>query len=212
MKKQLFAALVAMLVAMPLLAQRRVDLIVDVEGVRRTSEPREFTPNQTRFSPRFAAGGGVGAGINWFFSDRVSLEAKAAALESHVRVRINGSDYVAIADLGNSQIYPITAVLQWHMNEHGAIRPYVGAGGAYTILRDIDKSGAGFSGIHFKDPFGVVLAAGLEWRLSSKWGLNGDLRYIPLESNARTVFIGSQSSVNLNSRPVIGSAGVVYHF
>jgi outer membrane protein len=211
MQKLLAAALLA-LVAMPLAAQRRVDVIFDVEGVRSNSKPKEFTPNETRFEPRFGTGGGLGFGVNWFFSDRVSLETKAAVLESKIKVRTTGSDFIAFADLGRAQIYPITAILQWHLNEHGAIRPYIGAGAGYTILRDIEKSASGFSGVSFDDPIGLVVDGGLEWRLSKKWGLNGDVRYIPIETSSRARFVGTSSSVELDSRPLIASAGIVYHF
>lgn len=210
--RKLFAVLLLAFVATPLLAQRRVDLIFDVEGVRQNSKPREFTPNETRFEPRFGTGGGLGFGVNWFMSDRVSLEAKAAAIESNVRVRISGSDYVAFADLGHAQVYPLMAILQWHLNEHGAIRPYVGAGASYTILHNIEKKSNGFSAVNFKDPIGLVLDGGLEWRLSKKWGLNGDVRYVAMETSSRATFIGTRSSVELNSRPLIASAGIVYHF
>jgi outer membrane protein W len=213
MMQKLFAAALLTLVATPLFAQpRRVDLIFDVEGVRQNSKPQEFTPNETRFEPRFGTGGGLGLGINWFFSDRVSLEAKAAVIQSDVRVRITGSDFIAFANLGHAQVYPLTAILQWHLNEHGAIRPYIGAGAAYTILRNIEKTSGGFTGVQFKDPIGLVIDGGLEWRLSTKWGLNGDVRYVPIETSSRATFLGTRSSVELDTRPLLASAGIVYHF
>src|SRR5205085_4219062 len=85
--QKLFAALVLTLVATPVMAQRRVDLIFDVEGVRQNSKPSQFTPNERRFEPRFNTGGGLGLGVNWFMSDRLSLEAKASLLSSSVRLR-----------------------------------------------------------------------------------------------------------------------------
>jgi outer membrane protein W len=211
MQKLLAAALLAF-VAMPLAAQSHVDVIFDVEGVRSNSKPKEFTPNETRFEPRFGTGGGLGFGVNWYFSNRVSLETKAAVIESKIRVRITGSDYIAFADLGNAQVYPITAILQWHLNEHGAIRPYVGVGAGYTILHDIEKTSGGFTGVSFDDPIGLVIDGGLEWRLSKKWGLNADVRYIPIETSSRATFVGTRSSVELDTRPLIASAGIVYHF
>ncbi|HEX9162770.1 MAG TPA: OmpW family outer membrane protein [Thermoanaerobaculia bacterium] len=137
MKRLIVFAIVAA-GALPVFAQRRVDLIVDAEGVRRSSAAR-FEPNVIRFDPHFDTGGGVGGGINFFLTDRVSFEAKVAALESHLRIRSSGSDFVSVADLGRAQIYPITALLQWHMLEHAAIRPYVGAGVGHVIVRNIEK-------------------------------------------------------------------------
>src|SRR4029079_1466461 len=99
----------------------------------------------------------VGVGINWFFGKRTSLELKAAVLESHLRLRRTGSDFVAVGDLGEAQIYPITAILQWHMLEGTAIRPYLGAGAGYMILKNIDKQTLGLNGVAFGNPVGLVV-------------------------------------------------------
>src|SRR3989442_14610608 len=133
MKHFVLSALI-LATAAPLLAQRRVDLFFDVEGVRRSSKRKDFTPG-IRFEPSFNAGGGVGGGANFFFSDRVSLEGKVSGLGTKMHVRVVGSDFVALADLGYAQIYPISAVLQWHMLERGVMRPYVSAGVSHVVLR-----------------------------------------------------------------------------
>ena len=199
-------------VALPLFAQRKVDLIVDVEGVRRTGHSTSFTPGQTRFEPDFQTGGGAGLGIDWFFSDRVSLEVKAAALESKLSVRTVGSDFILMADLGRAQVYPITALIKWHMLEHGTFRPYLGIGAAYVVLRDIEKETTRFTGITFNDPTGLALDGGLLMRVSKRWALSGDVRYVPIETNSRATFGGTQSSVELNVRPLVAAFGVAYHF
>jgi len=199
--------------AAPLLAQRRVDFLVDAEGVRRSSRNTDFTPG-TRFEPNFNTGGGVGGGLNFFFTDRVSLEGKIAGLGTKMRVRVVGSDFVAIADLGYAQIYPISAILQWHMLERGAFRPYFGAGVSHVILRNISKKvgTSGASGIKFKDPTGLVVDGGLEFSLGKRWSLFGDARYIPIETSSRAVFVGTTSAVKISVRPLIVSTGVAYHF
>src|SRR2546428_4830300 len=199
--------------AVPLLAQHRVDLFVDAEGVRRNAQNTDFTPG-IRFEPSFDTGGGVGGGINYFFTDRVSLEAKISALASKMRVRVIGSDFVAIADLGYAQIYPISAILQWHMLERGAIRPYVGAGVSHVILHNFSKSvgNTGATGIKFKDPTGFVVDGGLELNLSKRRGLFGDARYIPIETDSRATFTGTSAALKMPVRPLIVSAGLPYHF
>ena len=68
------------LVAIPAFAQRRVDIFFDVEGVKRTGRLSTFSPGTTRFEPSFQNGGGAGGGFNLFVSDRLSFEAKVAAL------------------------------------------------------------------------------------------------------------------------------------
>lgn len=209
--KRLSLALLLLMSTVPLLAQRRVDLIVDVEGARRTGHNTGFTPGVT-FDPRFGTSGGIGVGLNFFTSDKVSIEAKAAALESDLRVRTVGSDFIANADLGHAQIYPLSAILQWHMTEHGTIRPYVGAGLSYVILRNVTREFGGATGIRFKDPAGLVVDGGLEFNLSKRWSLLADARYIPIETSSTASFTGTNASVRMHVRPLIVSFGAAWRF
>jgi len=208
----LLSALLTVLAAAPLMAQRRIDLLIDAEGARRTGHNESFTPG-IRFDPQFGTGGGAGVGLNFFLSDRVSIEAKASALESRLRVRMVGTDFIATANLGRAQIFPISAVLQWHLSEHGTIRPYLGAGVAHVILRDVNHSvTSSATGIHFKDPTGLVVDGGLEFNLSKRFGIYGDARYIPVETKSTANFVGTTSAVQMNVRPLIVSAGIAWRF
>ncbi len=198
-------------IALPAAAQRRVDLLVDVEGVHRTNRV-QFAPNSVEYVPRFDNGGGIGGGIDWFFSDRVSLEAKVAGLESQLHVRRSGSDFVSVANVGYAQIYPITALLQWHMLEHGAIRPYIGAGAGHVILRNIDRNSGFVSGVRFKDPTGLVLDGGLEMRLSRRFSIVGDARYTPIETHASATFSGTGASAQIAVKPLVVATGIAFHF
>jgi outer membrane protein W len=200
------------LVTLPLFAQRRMDVFFDVEGVRRTGKATNFTGG-TRFEPSFQSGGGIGGGFNLFVSDRLSFEAKVAALETKSRIRVVGSDFIATADLGWAQIYPISAVMQWHLTEHGTIRPYIGAGVVHTILRNINEQfGPSATGVHFKDPSGLVLDGGLEFNVARRWKLLADARYVAIETRSRTTFPGTTSTVDLSVRPAIVSFGLGYRF
>jgi len=209
---KLTIALLIVLATTPIVAQRRIDLLIDAEGARRTGHNESFTPG-LRFDPEFGTGGGAGVGLNFFLSDRVSIEAKAAALESNLRVRIVGFDFIATANLGHAQIFPISAVLQWHLSEHGTIRPYLGAGVAHVILRDVNRSvSPSATGIHFKDPTGFVVDGGLEFNLSKRFGIYGDARYIPVETKSTATFVPTTSAVQMNVRPLIVSAGIAWRF
>lgn len=204
--------LLAVFIAVPLVAQRRIDFLIDAEGARRTGHDISFTPG-TRFDPQFGTGGGIGVGLDIFLTDRVSIETKAAALESRLNVRTTGSDFIAVADLGRAQIYPISAILQWHMSEHGTVRPYLGAGIAHVILHNVNHSvGSEANGIRFKDPTGVVVDGGLECNMAKRWGLFGDARYIPVESTSTATFVGTPSAVRMHVRPLILSAGLSWRF
>ena len=110
-------------------------------------------------------------------------------------MRTVGSDFVAVADLGRAKVYPISALLKWHLSEHGTIRPYIGAGVVHVILHNINRSVGPTSatGIHFKDPTGFVVDGGLEVNLSKDWGIFGDARYVPVESQSSATFVGTSS-------------------
>lgn len=194
-------------------AQRRVDLIIDAEGVRRTGTNTLLSSSNTvRYDPSLGTGGGAGVGIDWYVSDRVSLEVKAAALQGNLRVAIIGVDYVLLSRLGHVQVYPITAVLKWHVLEHGSLRPYLGVGVAHIILNDIAKQTSSFTGVKFDDPTGLVLDGGVIFQVSRRWGLSGDMRYIPVESSSRATFRGTSSAVDLNLKPFIAGFGIDYRF
>lgn len=212
--RKLIAFLPLLLLAFPLMAQHRTDLILDVEGAHRTGKNESFTPNTTRFDPRFDNGGGIGAGLNYFVSDRVSIEAKAAALRSNLKIRVYGSDFGAIADVGRAQIYPLSAILQWHLAEHGSVRPYIGAGVAHVILKNINRrvGNSGANGIRFNDPTGLVVDGGLEIKVSPRWSIVGDARYIPVETSARVTFPGTLSETDIHVRPLIISTGLSWRF
>ncbi len=197
--------------ATQLFAQHRVDFFVDAEGVHSSSKAT-FEPNTVQYVPRFDNGGGIGGGLNFFFGDRVSLETKVAALASRLHLRRSGSDFVTVADLGYAQIYPITAILQWHMLEGTAIRPYIGAGAGYMILRNISKQMLGLSGVKFDNPIGLVVDGGLELSLSKRWSVLGDARYTPIESRSHATFVGTTSTATIHVKPLIISTGIAFRF
>ena len=212
--KRLVLLLLAGFVAMPIFAQRGVDLILDVEGVRRTGRTTNLSPGTEHFSPEFSNGWGAGAGVNVWLSDRLSIEAKASGFRSGLHVTTVGSDFVGQLDLGHAQIYPIMALLQWHPVEHGTVQPYIGAGGAHIILKDVNRQigTSGAVGLHFNDPTGLLLDAGLRLHISNKWDAVGDVRYVPVETRGETTFPGTGSSVRLQVKPLIAGFGVAYRF
>jgi outer membrane protein len=213
MKKLMFLSL--LLAAAPLVAQdhTHTDLFFDIEGVHRTGSETGFSPGVIRFEPTFNTGGGLGGGANFFFTDHVSLEAKVAALEGRMHVRIVGQDSVQIINIGLTQMYPLSATLQWHTTG-GAFRPYFGAGVVHTILHNVNKQvpNTTISAIHFRDPTGLLIDGGLDLSLGRKWYLFGDARYVPVETRSRATFVGTTSFTELRVRPLIVSTGIGYRY
>jgi len=211
--KHVVTVLFAVAIAAPALAeQHRVVIFFDVEGARRSNKI-EFEQNTVTYEPRFDNGGGIGGGMNFYLAgERVSIEAKVAALESRLHLRRTGSDFFLNADLGYAQFYPITAILQWHMLEGTAFRPYIGAGGGYVILRNIERETFGLQGLKFENSFGFVLDGGMELYFSKRWSVLADARYTPIESRSRVTFIGGGSEAEIHVKPLIVSVGIGFRF
>jgi len=157
---------------------------------------------------------GYGVAANIFFGDRISAEFAIARIEPETslsRRRAVGEGGPG----GNLEIMPVTAVLQFHFAPQGFIDPYIGAGAAYVIydfspsegVRTIDQ-------IDFDDDVGLALNAGLGIRLGRRFGLNVDAKYVPIESNATAVIVGTNEEAvgRFDVSPIIVSAGLSLRF
>jgi outer membrane protein len=188
-----------------------VEIIVDAEGVHRQSDI-DADRTGTFYEPEFDNGGGLGVGVNWFMTGRVSLELKAAVLASDMQIRIVDGDFVGKVNVGYVNMVPVTAVVQWHPFEDGvALRPYVGAGVAHVFLEDVAEEGL-VPRTEFSNTTGLVLNAGLRVSVSKRWSLAGDVRYVPVETSGRVRFANQETESDLDVRPLIVGFGIVYHF
>jgi outer membrane protein len=185
-----------------------VEILVDAEGVHRQSGADTAV---SAYRPEFDNGGGLGVGLNWFFTGRMSLEVKAAVLATEMRLRSVQGDFVGTVTVGSVNMIPVTALVQWHPFEEGALRPYVGAGVAHIFVEDIDAEGL-VPRTDFSNPTGLVLDGGVRFSLSSRWSLTGDARYVPIETSGSVRFGNSDSEADLDVRPLVVGFGVAYRF
>ena len=156
---------------------------------------------------------GYGVAANIFFSDRLSAEFAIAQIEPETtfRRRLVGGP----APAGDLQIMPVTAVLQFHFAPEGFIDPYIGAGAAYVVydfspsegVRTIDQ-------IDFDDDVGLAVNAGLGIRLGANFAINVDAKYVPIETDATAVVVGTsgETTGRFNVSPIILSAGLSLRF
>jgi len=209
--KRLFAAttLLVTLLAVPAAADdRKLSFLVSAQWLERTGEndPRSDLSG-TRFDLDFQRGAGLGLGLNWFFSDHFSLEAKTSLIESNSTLRIRTSpDSAIVVRLGRTRTYPTTGVLQYHFTTSGDVQPYIGAGTAYTFVQDVRSD---FGTFEFNQDAGLVLNVGLDIELSEKWNVNLDAKYVPLETSSEAQSPGVS---DLGIEPIILSAGFRYKF
>ena len=206
----LFATVMAIAAALPLAAQRRIDLLVDVEGVYRQSGI-DAGDGAVIYSPRFETGGGIGAGVNVWMTGRVSLEVKAAVLASEMELRFVDGDAVSVVDVGFVNMIPISAVVQWHPFEDVGVRPYFGVGVVHVIMQDVEER-ALIPRTNFGSDTGLLLNAGVRIPLSKRWAVTGDARYVPVETRGTVRFGDDDTRGDLDVRPLVVSFGVAYSF
>lgn len=213
MKRILFP-LVLFLIAVPAPAQRSIDLIgwysrVDLSGDSRIEDLDDFDID-------FDSESGYGVGVNVFWSNRLSIQLAAHRFEPQAAGTADDPSIPAFA-LGELEVIPITAVVQFHLFPNSRIDPYAGAGVAYVLFdqfehRD-DLDQIGVERIDIDDDFGIVFNVGLDVDLSGFFGLNVDVKYVPIDSAARAVFAqgpGTETAIEVN--PLIVSAGLSLRF
>lgn len=214
---RIFLVVILSLLAFPVLA---ADRFVDVTGwavwVDANSEGTFNSPNANQpFDISFDGKLGYGAGVNVFFSNRISIEVMAAAVKQGVS--FTGRTRPAGAAGGDLNMVPITGVLQFHLLPNGTIDPYVGAGAAYILFDSVDDprdfGDLNVRSIDFKDDAGLALNAGISFAITPRLAINVDGKYVPLKSNAKAVFVtGPDSTVKVDINPAIFSAGLSFRF
>ncbi|MGN6182156.1 MAG: OmpW/AlkL family protein [Thermoanaerobaculia bacterium] len=201
----------ALLLSLPALAQSRA---FDLTGSVVWADPSgdgSFDDLATPQDIEFDGSTGWGIDADIFLGDRLSLDIAASKTDLEPRLTPVGG----IAATGDSiDMIPITGIVRFHFIPNGVIDPYIGGGAAYVLLEDADNGVSGLDSIDFDDDVGFVVNAGIGIRLGSRWGLNADAKYVPLETNATAVVVGSnnQTEGRIDISPIIVSAGVSLRF
>jgi outer membrane protein W len=198
------------LLALPL-AARAGDwsLIVSGQWLEKTGKSEREMPSSGSFVDYdFDAGGGIGVGLLWEFSQRWALETKASWGTMDARAYVIRPDAIAVLELGDLDVVPLTVVIQWRPDLRGNWDPYLGIGGAHIFFGSLPLDGGD---VEFEDDTALVLSAGLDIALSERWFINGDVKYLPIETGSRGRSpLGRGGEIAFE--PVIASAGIRYRF
>ncbi|MEM1113312.1 MAG: OmpW family outer membrane protein [Pseudomonadota bacterium] len=102
----------------------------------------------------------------------------------------------------------------YHFDARGRWDPYVGAGIGWQQEIDIDLEGLGaelsYSG---DDSFGLQLFGGVNYQLSERWALNGELRYGQFDNIDLEGESGAPGEIeSLDYTPLSAQFGVIYRF
>ncbi|HVT44572.1 MAG TPA: OmpW family outer membrane protein [Thermoanaerobaculia bacterium] len=213
------ALLALLIVAAPLTAaDRNVDIElwgtwVTVPGDRSFDGLEELGDTRLHFGTAF----GVGAGVNVFWSRRISTQFAFSVAEPPAELVIRvASDVIGVLDLSAVQIIPVTALVQYHFDPAKSVDWYLGVGVAWVFLDrrgPIETtSGVRVTEFHFTDDPAFVASAGVSHRFARRMAFNVEVKVVPFESSARARFDEGQTSGNVIINPVIISAGIAYRF
>ncbi|MBV6272989.1 OmpW family protein [Alcaligenaceae bacterium CGII-47] len=112
--------------------------------------------------------------------------------------------------IGSTKHLPPTLSLQWHFLPDAQIQPYVGVGLNYTTFFSTKTHGAlAGSSLRLSDSWGLAAQIGVDVKLSERWFLNADIRYVDISSDVRLngAYIGKA-----RIDPWAATVGVGYRF
>ena len=125
--------------------------------------------------------------FTYFFTKHIAAELILGTTKH--KVSTIGSDLSAIGgnrstnvDLGSVWLLPPTLTAQYHFLPDGDIKPYVGAGINYTIFYGVNE-GPTVKNVKYDNAFGFATQLGLDFKLSEKYFLNLDAKYILLKTD-----------------------------
>jgi outer membrane protein len=143
------------------------------------------------------------ADITYFFSEHWAVEA-IAGTNKHA-IYYNGT-----TKLANVWLLPPTVTLQYHFDQIGPFKPYVGAGPNFTIF--YDKSVGPLGKLRSTDNWGFALQLGTDIPLSEdgRYFLNFDVKRLFLSTHAS--FSASPVTASVNINPWLIGTGVGIRF
>jgi outer membrane protein len=114
-----------------------------------------------------------------------------------------------LGNLGKVSVLPPTLTLQYHFNDAGRIRPYIGAGINYTLFYR-NSLAVGGQGVDITNhSFGPALKAGVEFAVTDKWFVNLDVKKVWIRTDAS---LGDTDLGRLRIDPWIVGFGVGRRF
>ncbi|MCB8839169.1 OmpW family protein [Aurantimonas sp. VKM B-3413] len=145
--------------------------------------------------------------ISYFFTDNIAAELILGT--TYANVDGEGS-LASLGQVGKTWILPPTLTLQYHFNDFGAFKPYVGAGVNYTIFYNQDGRAA--DDLDIENSFGAALQVGFDYMIDDNWGWNVDVKKIFLRPDFDVTVGGNRLHGKADLDPWLIGTGITYRF
>jgi len=137
----------------------------------------------------------------YYYNENLAVEILLATPFSH-DISIDGT-----GKIGETKHLPPTVSLNYHFNDLGQFRPFVGVGINYTNFFEETSS---LGTLELDDSWGLAFTLGAEYDLSDRSALRFDIRYIDIETDATLNGTTNLGTVEID--PIVVSAAYVVRF
>ena len=159
----------------------------------------------------------LGLNFAYMITDNWGVELLAATPFSH-DVKIKGSSLAAAnGKLGSFKHLPPTlSAVYYPLDSKSAFQPYVGAGINYTTFFNESVSSSAkqrdFTSLNIKDSWGLAAQVGADYMLTDNIMINGQIRYIDIDTTAYASHDAGRAKVNVDVKPWVYMLGLGYKF
>lgn len=136
--------------------------------------------------------------VSYFFTPNIAAELVLATPIRH-HVTLSGTD------LGTFKELPPSLLVQYHANNYGNWKPYVGAGLTYLRPFSINLGALGLR----QDNYGPAVQVGADYQVTDKLYVNADIKKIFMNVD---VLSGGAKVTTLGIDPLVYGVGVGYKF
>jgi outer membrane protein len=155
--------------------------------------------------------------ITYFFNKNIAAELILATAQHDV----TATNVAAVAGedvkIGDVWVLPPTVTLQYHFDNGGKFKPYVGAGINATLFYNEDE-GSTADSIDYDPSFGPALQIGFDYDLDGVpggWAFNADVKKIWINSDVTVNFtsaLGATVKADVDINPTVVGLGFGYKF
>ncbi len=155
--------------------------------------------------------------ITYFFNKHIAAELILATTKHEVTATNVAAVGGADVKLGDVWVLPPTLTLQYHFDNGGKFKPYVGAGVNATLFYNEDEGSVADS-IDYDSSFGPALQAGFDYDLDGEpggWAFNADVKKIWINSDVTVDFttaLGATVKADADINPTVFGLGFGYKF